>query len=168
MISPSDALGFLEEAGCAANVIRHCQVVSKKAVEIAVAYRESGRDIDLDVVEVGALLHDIGRCRTHGIRHALEGVSIAEDLELDPRLIRIIRNHIGAGITRQEALLLGLPESDYLPVSIEEKIVAHADNLVMGEDIVTISSCIQRMRDRGMSEVSITRVQTLADEVGTY
>ncbi len=117
---------------------------------------------------MGALLHDIGRCRTHGIRHALEGVSIAEDLDLDPRLIRIIRNHIGAGITCQEASLLGLPEDDYIPVSIEEKIVAHADNLVMGEESVTISRCIQRMKDRGMSEDTIARVRDLADEVGIY
>lgn len=168
MISPSDALALLEEAGCAANVIRHCQVVSKTAVEIAVAYRDSGKDVDLEVVEVGALLHDIGRCRTHGIRHALEGVSIAEELGLDPRIIRIIRNHIGAGITCQEALLLGLPEDDYLPVSIEEKIVSHADNLVMGEERVTISRCIQRMEDRGMSKDAIARVRDLADEVGIY
>jgi uncharacterized protein len=166
MIAPSDALRLLEEAGCAANVIRHCQVVSSTAVEIAAVHRDSGKDVDLEIVEVGALLHDIGRSHTHGIRHALEGVSIAEELGLDPRLVLIIRNHIGAGITRQEALLLGLPEDDYLPVSIEEKIVSHADNLVMGEERVTISRCIRRMRDRGMKEEIIARVRDLADEVG--
>ncbi|MGM0770938.1 MAG: TIGR00295 family protein [Halobacteriota archaeon] len=166
MLTPSDALRLLEEAGCAAKVIRHCRVVSKIAVEIAVAHIDSGKEVDIDIVELGALLHDIGRSRTHGIRHALEGVSIAEDIGLDPRLVLIIRNHIGAGITRGEAFILGLPEEDYLPVSIEEKIVCHADNLVMGEERVDISRCIKRMRDRGMSEEAITRVQELADEVG--
>ncbi|MEL4304717.1 TIGR00295 family protein [Methanococcoides sp. LMO-2] len=166
MITTSDALKLLKEAGCAANVIRHCQVVSQIAVEIAAAQRDSGKDVDLEIVELGALLHDIGRSRTHGIRHALEGVSVAEELGLDPRLVLIIRNHIGAGISRQEALLLGLPEDDYLPVSIEEKIVCHADNLVMGEERVNISKCIQRMKDRGMSNEAITRVRDLADEVG--
>src|SRR6056297_1650132 len=110
MLTPSDALRLLEEAGCAAKVIRHCRVVSKIAVEIAVAHIDSGKEVDIDIVELGALLHDIGRSRTHGIRHALEGVSIAEDIGLDPRLVLIIRNHIGAGITREEALILGLPE----------------------------------------------------------
>ncbi|AKB85054.1 TIGR00295 family protein [Methanococcoides methylutens] len=166
MITTSDALKLLKEAGCAANVIRHCQVVSQIAVEIAVAQRDSGKDVDLEIVELGALFHDIGRSRTHGIRHAIEGVSVAEELGLDPRLVLIIRNHIGAGISRQEALLLGLPEDDYLPVSIEEKIVCHADNLVMGEERVNISKCIQRMKDRGMSDEAIARVRDLADEVG--
>ncbi|WP_440952078.1 TIGR00295 family protein [Methanococcoides sp. FTZ1] len=166
MITPSDALRLLEEAGCAANVIRHCQVVSGIAVEIAAAYREAGNDVDLEIVEIGALLHDIGRSRTHGIRHALEGVSIAEELGLDSRIVMIIKNHIGAGITRQEALVLGIPEDDYLPVTLEEKIVCHADNLVMGEERVNISRCIRRMQDRGMGQEAITRVRDLADEIG--
>jgi len=117
---------------------------------------------------VGALLHDLGRSRTHDIRHAIEGASIGEELGLDPHIIYIIRNHIGAGITSEEAKAMGLPEVDHLPISTEEKIVAHADNLVMGDERVSLERCIQRMRDRGIGEEAIQRVQTPADELGSY
>ncbi|NPE28981.1 TIGR00295 family protein [Methanococcoides sp. SA1] len=164
MLSSSDALKLLKDEGCSDNVIRHCQVVSETAVSIAHAFQDKGQKVDVQLVEVGALLHDIGRSRTHGIKHAIEGASIAKRLDLDPRIILIIKNHIGAGITSEEAKVLGLPEVDHLPISTEEKIVAHADNLVMGDERVPLARCIRRMHDRGMSKKVIQRVQALADE----
>ncbi len=168
MLSASDALKLLKDEGCADNVIRHCQVVSEIAVNIARDFQKKGHKVDVQLVEVGALLHDLGRSRTHDIRHAIEGASIGEGLGLDPRIIHIIRNHIGAGITSEEAKAMGLPEVDHLPISTEEKIVAHADNLVMGDERVPLERCIQRMRDRGIGEEAIQRAQALADELGSY
>ncbi|ABE51368.1 TIGR00295 family protein [Methanococcoides burtonii] len=168
MLSGSDALKLLKDEGCADNVIRHCQVVSETAVSIACELQEKGQKVDIQLVEVGALLHDLGRSRTHGIKHAIEGASIAEKLDLDPRIIQIIKNHIGAGITSEEAKVMGLPEVDHLPISTEEKIVAHADNLVMGDKRVPLARCIRRMHDRNISKEAIQRVQALADEFNYY
>ncbi len=88
--------------------------------------------MDGELVRKGALLHDIGRSRTHDIAHALAGVEIGRSLGFSEQLLLIIERHIGAGITASEALRLGLPEKDYLPLTPEEKIVSYADNLISG------------------------------------
>jgi uncharacterized protein (TIGR00295 family) len=99
---------------------------------------EKGYMINMPLIEAGALLHDIGRSKTHGLEHALAGCKTAKRLGLPDDLIAIIRNHIGAGITKEEALKNGLPGEDYFPVTLEEKIVAAADNLAAGERLQTI------------------------------
>jgi uncharacterized protein (TIGR00295 family) len=81
-------------------------------------------------VRAGGLLHDLGRTRTHGIRHAEEGATIARSLGLPEPLVLVIQKHIWAGMTPQEAAEVGLPDLDYMPSTIEEKIVCHTDNLV--------------------------------------
>ncbi|MCK5142092.1 MAG: hypothetical protein KAQ70_07855, partial [Candidatus Heimdallarchaeota archaeon] len=40
--------------------------------------------------------------------------------------------HIGTGITKIEAVKLGLPQDDYIPKTAEEIIVSYSDNLVCG------------------------------------
>lgn len=71
------ALRFLRENGCRENVIRHVEAVSALAVEIAQACKAKGYDVDVRLVEVGALLHDIGRAKTHSVHHAVIGAEIA-------------------------------------------------------------------------------------------
>jgi uncharacterized protein len=64
----------LEKAGCPADVVAHCQKVSNMAASIAERVKEP---VDRELVRLGGLLHDIGRSRTHGIKHAVAGVEIA-------------------------------------------------------------------------------------------
>ena len=66
----------------------------------------------------------------------------------DERLALIAERHIGAGITKEEAIELGLPPKDYLPVTLEEKIVAHADNLIFGTERVEIDAVIKKFEKR--------------------
>jgi uncharacterized protein len=165
----AEAIELLEETGCAPNVIEHCKVVSSLAVEIAEKAKAAGREVNLELVEVGALLHDIGRCLTHDVSHAVEGFKLAKTRGLEPEVYEIIKRHIGAGISKEEARELGLPEDDYFPRSLEEKIVAHADNLVKGTERITIEKRIKLMRKREVSETVIQRVKKLAEEVeGLY
>ena len=130
MVSREKALSFLRDAGCRNGVIEHCVDVAQIAVRIAGEFRERGVDVDAELVGLGALLHDIGRSRTHSIRHAVVGAEIARGLGLPSDVVRIIERHIGAGIPCDEALEIGLPEGCYVPCSVEEKIVAYADKLV--------------------------------------
>lgn len=44
--------------------------------------------------------------------------------------MEIIRRHVGAGIASEEAKSLGLPDLDYIPRSLEERIVCFADKMV--------------------------------------
>lgn len=133
----SDYLPILKQEGCSSEVINHSIKVQELAYAIAQHIASRGIKVDIESVEEGALLHDIGRARTHGIMHVIEGVAIAESYGLPKKIIAIIRNHAGAGISQNEAQQLGLPDGDYTPRTIEEMIVAHADNLT-GHDYRTI------------------------------
>ena len=124
------------------NVVQHCIVVCKKAMKIAANFDEA----DTDLIRKGALLHDIGRSRTHGITHAIEGVEIARGYGYSDEVLNIIERHIGAGITAEEAVKLGLPEKSYVPETLEEKIVAHADNLISGTKEVDVDFVIDKWK----------------------
>jgi uncharacterized protein len=106
---------------------------------------EVGYDIDLALVEVGALLHDLGRSVTHGVGHSAVGGELARGLGLPVAVVRIIERHIGAGIPADEALELGLPVRVYVPESLEEKLVAYADKLAEGRGEVEFNVTVERM-----------------------
>ena len=165
MTTRAQAIRLLEESGCAPNVIEHCKEVASLAVEIAEKAKAAGNDVNPELVEVGALLHDFGRCRTHGIAHAVEGSKLAKSKGVEPEVAEIIKRHIGAGISKEEAKEFGLPEDDYFPRSIEEKIVAHADNLVKGTKRITINERLELMSKKDISEHVVQRINNLAEEV---
>ena len=165
MITQAEAIKLLVEAGCSPDVVEHCKEVASLAVEITEKIKAAGHEVNPELVRIGALLHDFGRCETHKISHAVEGFKLAKSRGLDPEISEIIKRHIGAGISREEAKKLGLPEDDYFPHSLEEKIVAHADNLVKGTKRITIDERITLMRKKEVSENVIKRVKELAEEI---
>ena len=153
---------LLEKENTPENVIDHCKAVYKKAMEIAANFD----NVDEDLIRKGALLHDIGRSKTHGITHAIEGRKIAEKYGYDEDVLNIIERHIGAGITEEEALELGLPKKPYIPETLEEKIVAHADNLVSGSKEVDIDFVIEKWkRQIKDSDDNIERLIKLDNEL---
>lgn len=136
------ALKLLKETGADEAVMAHCKAVSELAVKIAGKCKEP---VDMNLVEIGGLLHDIGRSVTHGITHAVEGAKIAKKIALPDEIINIIERHIGAGLTEEDAVRLGLPKKSYLPVTLEEKIIAHADNLLSGSKRIPVSQTISKL-----------------------
>lgn len=154
-----EAVRLLHEAGCAPDIIKHCQAVAECARKIAERYNSRhDNHADIGLVTTGALLHDIGRAKSNGIDHAVTGAEIARSFGLDVRIIKIIERHIGAGILKDEAARLGLPENDYLPETIEEMIVAHADNLVDDTGCISINERIRGMKERGFNSDATERM----------
>jgi uncharacterized protein len=82
----------------------------------------------------GALFHDLGKVRTHGIEHGRIGSEMGRELGLPEEVTSIMEKHIRGGLTEAEAVELGLPVKDYSLRSIEERIIIYADRLV---DIIT-------------------------------
>jgi uncharacterized protein len=170
-VKEKEAIALLIKAGCSSSVIVHCKTVAGYAREIAIKISESAAkgghpvDIDIDSVFIGGLLHDLGRSKTHGIRHAVEGAAIAVENGLDEKLVRIIERHIGAGIPFDEASGLGLPENNYMPMTVEEKIVAYADNLVFGDNIGNVEELIINLKIKNFEEKVIRRFIELNDEI---
>ncbi|MDD5112085.1 MAG: TIGR00295 family protein [Candidatus Altiarchaeota archaeon] len=153
-ITPSQALGLLEKNGCSRDVIAHSRAVSRQAVKIARQLEKKGHKIDVDFIRTAGLLHDIGRGRTHGIRHGIEGGLILKDF---PKYARVCKRHLGAGIDRKEAKKLGLPQGDYIPRTLEEKIIAHADNMVEGSKVVPIGKTINAYEEKMGKDHPATR-----------
>ena len=135
---PAAYEAMLREAGCGKHVIAHCHAVR----EVAMAYARRNPAVDPDLVEAGAMLHDIGRGTTHSIHHAQLGADLLRSQGVGEAVARIVECHTGAGLTADECVLLGLFSRDCVPSTTEEKIVCHADNLVAGTRKVSIEDSI--------------------------
>jgi uncharacterized protein len=154
------ALNLLRESGCPKNVIKHCEAVADLAIEIAKRCLEKGINVDIKLVEVGALFHDIGRSKTHSVHHAVIGAQIAKDLGLPEPIIAIIKRHVGGGITVEEARKLGWPKDVYTPQTLEEKIVSYADKLVEGSKRVSIEETIRKF-SKELPPQAVARIKRL-------
>jgi uncharacterized protein len=159
------ALQLLNENGCSQKVVNHCLAVEKLALETAQALRKKGHNVDLELVDIGALLHDIGRSRTHTVNHVIEGIKIAETAGLPKSVISIIKCHVGGGITPNEAKALGWPTGEsYVPLTLEEKVVSFADKLIEVSKRVSVELTINQLLNDGKPEAA-ERVRRLHDEM---
>lgn len=119
----------------------HSVLVTHKALEIARDYleRHPGANVDLEFLSEAGMLHDIGIKLCHAprifcqgaepyVRHGVLGQALLEQEGL-PKHALVCSRHTGAGISRDDVLAqeLPLPVQDFLPVSIEEKILCVAD-----------------------------------------
>ena len=122
-------------------IVVHSVLVARLAHEIArtCLARPAAAELDLPFLLEAALLHDIGigMCDAPGIgchggedyiRHGVVGRAILEKEGL-PRHALVCERHTGSGIPREEVLEQGLPlpDRDYLPESVEEKMICIAD-----------------------------------------
>ena len=142
--SESECLRILRDAGCKKRVIVHCCTVRTVAGEMMKKI-----DCDRDLVVAGAMLHDLGRAKDHSILHAMIGADMAEDLGLPSEVVEIIRKHTGAGLDQQDIDEMGLPQGDYMPRTIEQKIVAHSDNMVSDNAVVSHMHSVEKLVSKG-------------------
>ena len=149
-------------------MIRHCKTVARLAVKIAEKCADNSVNVNIELVRVGALLHDVGRSRTHSVHHPVVGAKIARSLGLPDCVVSIIRCHLGGGISPEEAREFGWPEDTYMPETLEEKIVTYADKLVEGSRKVPVEKTVQKLRRRlGEDHESPKRVMHLHKEISS-
>lgn len=146
---------------CSDYIIDHCKVVYERSRDICKYYD----DVDLDLIKAGCMLHDVGRTITNGIEHAYLGADLLRELNVDEKICLITERHIGAGITPDEAKSLGLPDRNYIPETLEEKIVAHSDNLVHGVTKVDLDFVIEKWTNKNMKKESIDMLIKLHHEL---
>lgn len=146
---------------CSDYIIQHSKVVYQRSKDIT-KYHEN---VDLELIKCGCMLHDVGRTITNDIRHAYLGADLLRKLNIDEKICLITQKHIGAGIPPNEAKLLKLPNLDYMPNTLEEKIVAHADNLVHGTKKVDLEFVIEKWNNKNMNQESIERLKKLHKEL---
>ena len=162
--SREQAIELLQKNGCPQKVINHCEIVATIALDIAQKLQNKGLKIDLTLVETGALLHDIGRSKTHDVDHGLVGSQIAQSAGIPQSVVNIIKRHVGGGITAKEAQEFGWPEDTYTPLTLEEKIVCYADKLIEKSKRVPIEVEIERLRRQGFDQAA-ERIRKLHEEI---
>src|SRR5688572_2214884 len=111
----------------------HCCVVEEIANSIAQRLDQANKEL----VSAGALLHDIGVHFFYGpeglnkqdyITHGLLGYELLKKEGYNEVLCNFSLHHTGAGITKEDVVnqKLPMPVADYLPVTLEERIVTYA------------------------------------------
>ncbi|MFZ2070735.1 MAG: HDIG domain-containing metalloprotein [Halobacteriota archaeon] len=163
-----ECIKILRAVGCKKAVVMHCMVVAELALELAINHNrtEGSNRVDEELVFRGALLHDLGRARTNTVSHGFIGGEMARGLGLPENVVGIIQRHVGAGITAAEAKTLGLPAMDFIPETMEEKIVADADNLIDGVRRRSIEEAIADLKVKlGATHPSLNRMRALHAEV---
>jgi uncharacterized protein len=151
----------LRKAGCSANVIEHCRAVCRTAMEFTRLF-----PVDRDLIATGAMLHDIGRATTHSIAHAQAGADICRNFGFSEDICRLVECHIGAGLTADECAILNLVPRNCVPSTLEEKIVAHADNLVKGTREISLEARL--LRSPHLSRRKKIRIYRLAREIELF
>ena len=163
LMSKTDKLieEIYEKLNCSKYITDHCNAVYKRSFYITQHYD----DIDMELVKAGCKLHDVGRTITNGIEHAYLGADLLRKEGVDEKICLITERHIGAGITPEESESLGLPKRKYVPETLEEKIVAHADNLVHGITPVDLNFVIEKWTNKDMNKKSIDMLINLHKEL---
>jgi uncharacterized protein len=135
-------------------------------VRLAKAFQREGYQVNLQLVEVSGLLHDIGRAKTHSVNHGLIGGEIARSMGLPDSVAKVIERHVGGGVPKEEAKRLGWPARDFLPVTLEEKIVCYADKRVDGLRTVPMHQALKPyVSNLGANHPAVERIRKLHEEI---
>lgn len=116
----------------------HGEIVYEIAEEIA---SRIDTEVNMPILQASCLLHDIGSYVFLGARnfskdfarcypgHAIFGAKILQDEGLDDRIWQAIETHVLQGIAARKVqnTSFALPEKDYIPRTIEAKLLCYAD-----------------------------------------
>lgn len=166
MISEQEAIDLLKKEKSSEALIKHCMIVSEVSTILALAFKEKGYNVNLDLARLGGLLHDVGRVKTHSVQHGYLGGKLLRDVGINERIAKIAERHVGGGISNGEAKKLGLPEGRYMPESLEEKIVCFADKIVEMDRVIPLEETLNNLREELGSESSaVQRLIELKNEL---
>ncbi len=134
-------------------LVTHSRQVTDRALAILDAHPQWEAEglVDRTFVEEAAMLHDIGiiycnapKIYCNGphtyIEHGYLGAELLRSEGL-PRHALVAERHTGTGITIEQIVRedLPIPERDYCPQSLEEKIICYADKFYskshLGEEV---------------------------------
>lgn len=164
------------------NIERLLMVHSEQVADLAVhlAKRYGTEKIDADFVFEASMLHDIGVFKTYApsifcegtepyIKHGIIGYDILMTHNL-PKHARVCARHTGAGLSANEIIAqnLPLPAIDFLPETIEEKLVCYADKFFSKSKVSDAKSVeVVRMQMAKFGQSSLNRFNDMVDLFGT-
>ena len=117
----------------------HSLIVKDIALQLIKNLKRRNIRINERLVEIGCLVHDLG-CyqayefygRNEGsyIQHGVKGYEILKKEGFGEEIARMATVHLGVGLLKENVIANKLPleEKDYIPMTLEEELVAYADN----------------------------------------
>ncbi|MCX7788576.1 MAG: HD domain-containing protein, partial [Spirochaetes bacterium] len=153
LLSYSEALELLRRYDLDAKTIYHSERCAEKAYELAFQIHSKHPDLPLDPekVRIGALLHDIGKAQPG--EHEINSVEILQK-EGFPELAKIVCHSYPYEIL----VLKGSHRPEYLPSSLENKIVIYADYLIDPDgNPTTMEERIQEIKKRKKDQIDRMR-----------
>ena len=147
MLSRKESIRLLDEYGHGADWTKHCYAVAEAATRVGRVLAKSCT-IDCAFLWSAALLHDIGRYLTHDpLRHGAEGYKLLSMLGQEQEAF-VCASHLLFGLNAAEARELGLPNRNFMPRRIEEKIIPLVDYLVEFDQPTTLNNRFSSLRTR--------------------
>ncbi len=110
-IDRNSARKLIDELGIDERVRTHSEGVAHRAEKVCELLAETGHKVDSEKVIISALLHDLGRTRSHGLDHGKVGSAILLEHNLK-EIAEVVKVH-------------ALPQTAELP--LEVKILIYAD-----------------------------------------
>lgn len=161
------SLALHAKYGSSERVVTHCLTVTAVSRTLADAFLVHGHALDKRAVLAGALLHDIGRSRTQTVEHGYIGAKILEEEGIDKVVVEIVKRHVGAGISNEEATSLGFPKGDYIPHTLEEKVVCFSDKMVSSDTVRPFEEEVKRFIKKGHDTQRLLALKkSLQDDLG--
>jgi uncharacterized protein (TIGR00295 family) len=153
------SLALHSKYGSNQHIVSHCVTVTRVSVVLTEALLEKGVSIDRSSVVAGALLHDIGRNRTQTVEHGYIGARMLEEEGVDKPVVEIVKRHVGAGISSEEASSLGFPPGDYIPLTLEQRVVCFADKMVSADRVRPFEEEVKRFVRKGHDVQRLLRLK---------
>lgn len=132
---------------------RHSHQVAAVATRLTTALLDSGEKLDLQYVQNCALLHDVGRAKTHGHLHGWTGYVLLKNEGAGPFsracLVHWLKDHSEADLLAHGKLAPAFVRNlfqnfDLQKLSISDKVMALSDSLVKHDQVVSLD---ERYRD---------------------
>lgn len=151
--SRPDCLALMAAHGMLTHIREHSLLVTEVALRLGTSLVEAGLPLHLDLIEAGALLHDLGKtpCLGTSENHAAWGAA-ALDTAGYPEVAQVVREHVI------------LPPNAGNPNSIREaEVVNYADKRVLHTRVVTLAARFADLMERyGKNGDSQRRLDVLA------
>ncbi|MDP4010058.1 MAG: HD domain-containing protein [Candidatus Shapirobacteria bacterium] len=118
----------------------HSLIVEEIALNIATDLEKKYEiKIDKELLSLGALVHDLGyykcfdesyKLKVKYITHGQLGYDFLKKFGFAEKVARFAISHTGVGIDKEQIEKENLPleKHDYIPISLEEEIIAYVDN----------------------------------------
>jgi putative nucleotidyltransferase with HDIG domain len=161
MINRTEALKILEEEGIKGRVLKHSLKVNEVAMFLGKKLVKKGKKINLNLLDVASLLHDIGKKLSDetDLNHVDAGAKILQKGNLE-KIAEIIKKHS----------INSIIEKEKIPQTWEEKLIYYTDRRVKEDNLVSIDERLKDMKKRypkikSMIEKVKPKIKELEDEI---